>query len=259
MAAANASGGRGIAAGLRALGRAAASRQARTDRLAEALAAAASGEPLHVLGALGPLRWDADGALLEASLESWCIGWDGAEPSFWSSGASFDVTTGEARGVALRCGDDEGSAEPATSTAPVTGPITPPVVADAGGSPPDAGASSPDAAAEPSDAAPAEPRDAGAPPSAADASTTRPALDALVTAVHRDNTWQNGYCNTVALLNSGQEPVTWEVQLLVLGRLSDHWSCNVSGDAGLVAFTGVDWNRIIPPGQSTSFGFCVSR
>ncbi|HKU38447.1 MAG TPA: cellulose binding domain-containing protein, partial [Polyangiales bacterium] len=235
-----------LAAGLRSTLADGAGAGARTDRVAAALHAATSGEPLDVLGTLGRLRWDENGAPADATLESWCLE-ARPRPAFVSSGASFDVASQSLRSPALRCGETE-------PTQPATSPVTPPPPTEAPPRPPPAAASDagmpdaavPDASAEEPDAA--QP-DAGPPPVVGS--------DTLLTAVRRDNTWSNGYCDRVALYNFGDRPVEWVVAQTVIGTLTSVWSCKPEGDTGRVTFRGADWNRIVEPSKSTEFGYCA--
>lgn len=71
-----------------------------------------------------------------------------------------------------------------------------------------------------------------------------------------DNDWGMGYCHTYHLTNMSAEPITWSVPLEVRGKLNNHWECNVSGDSGMVVFTGVDHNKTIAPNDTAQFGFC---
>lgn len=71
-----------------------------------------------------------------------------------------------------------------------------------------------------------------------------------------DNDWGMGYCYTYQLKNTGTAPITWSVPLDVRGKMNNHWECNVSGDSGMVTFTGADHNKTIDPGGMAQFGFC---
>lgn len=74
-----------------------------------------------------------------------------------------------------------------------------------------------------------------------------------------DNDYGSGYCHTYELINHGSSPLTWSVALTLDGMLSQSWESMVSGDRGTVTFTGVAHNATLMPGQSTQFGFCVTR
>lgn len=96
-------------------------------------------------------------------------------------------------------------------------------------------------------------------PSAPVAERPSPQPARLTPELQRDSTWQGGYCDRVSVRNAGEQAVTWSVELVVLGTLSDHWSCSVSGSRGRVEFSGVEWNSTLLAGEGTEFGFCVSR
>ena len=83
-----------------------------------------------------------------------------------------------------------------------------------------------------------------------------PDLDVTVTV---DNDYGTGYCRTYELHNRGSAPITWSVPLDVMGKLNQHWECQITGDSGRVTFTGEDYNRTLQPDAKAQFGFCAQR
>jgi endoglucanase len=71
--------------------------------------------------------------------------------------------------------------------------------------------------------------------------------------------WGTGYCATVTVTNPGTIGVVWATDVAVDGMIREHWSATASAASGTVRFTGVAWNRELPPGGSTQFGFCANR
>ena len=94
------------------------------------------------------------------------------------------------------------------------------------------------------------------PPAAPGATQTSPGLDVQVS---MSNDWGGGYCKTYSLKNTSSAPITWSVPLMVDGKLNNHWECEVSGDSGMVTFTGAQHNATIQPGAMAQFGFCGVR
>jgi hypothetical protein len=114
----------------------------------------------------------------------------------------------------------------------------------------DAGMPSPNAGAP----APKPASDAG--PSDVDASTPM-VPTALQVTITVDNDWGQGYCRTYDLHNTGSSPITWSIPLQVRGTMNNHWECAVTGDSGMVTFSGVDYNRTLAPDATAEFGFCA--
>jgi len=101
---------------------------------------------------------------------------------------------------------------------------------------------------------PPPPSDAGAPRDAA----TPPSPD-LVVSRKTDSQWDKGYCDAVTVTNKGMSGMEWEIILTVEGMLNQVWNAVAAGATGPVTFRGVDFNKRLEPGQSSSFGFCAAR
>jgi len=85
-----------------------------------------------------------------------------------------------------------------------------------------------------------------------------PTADITVT-VAIGSDWQTGYCATVTVTNNGNQQVAWEVEFDVVGTISSLWSAEYTRNGDTVTAWGVSWNRTLPPGASTTFGFCAER
>ena len=68
--------------------------------------------------------------------------------------------------------------------------------------------------------------------------------------------WSTGYCQDVTVTNLGAADIEWAVPLTVPGPISSAWGAVYTATEGEVWFSGVDWNAVLVPGDSTGFGFC---
>ena len=86
-----------------------------------------------------------------------------------------------------------------------------------------------------------------------------PATSDLVVATTIDSQWATGYQMSVKIENHGAAPITWSATLTVDGKITDLWNA-VSVPAGTkTTFTGKDFNAVLDPGASTSFGFVATK
>ena len=79
--------------------------------------------------------------------------------------------------------------------------------------------------------------------------------------------WGSGACGEGFVTNHGSTHTDWEVCIDLAGLVTTHWNsqmnedwrsqCQQSPGSHLWKFVGVDWNRTLRPGASTTFGFCV--
>jgi hypothetical protein len=67
--------------------------------------------------------------------------------------------------------------------------------------------------------------------------------------------WQSGYTLQVVVTSVVDYEVEWGIEMEVRGTIVNLWNAEASGDSGDVTFSGVDWNRVLPPGGSAEFGF----
>jgi poly(hydroxyalkanoate) depolymerase family esterase len=74
------------------------------------------------------------------------------------------------------------------------------------------------------------------------------------------NDWGNGYCATLLVLNDTGSPITWQVTVTIQGIITNLWNGTYTQTGSAVTVSGVEWNAMLQPGQSTnSVGFCVAR
>jgi ABC-type branched-subunit amino acid transport system substrate-binding protein len=111
--------GEDLARGLRLLYGGANTHPLRPADLAAAQDTLLYGQAIRALGSFSPLRWDERGALLEGTVEVFCLAAAGGAPAFASSGLSYDVATGRARGTFSPCASDASAvAQTAASAEP---------------------------------------------------------------------------------------------------------------------------------------------
>lgn len=74
------------------------------------------------------------------------------------------------------------------------------------------------------------------------------------------NDWGGGYCATLTVANQTGSAITWRVTFPVEGVVYDMWNATFSQAGAQVTASGVSWNAVLQPGQSTSsVGFCARR
>jgi acetylxylan esterase len=74
------------------------------------------------------------------------------------------------------------------------------------------------------------------------------------------NDWGNGYCATLIVLNATASPITWQVSITIQGIITNLWNGTYTQTGSTVTVSGVEWNGVLQPGQSTnSVGFCAAR
>jgi poly(hydroxyalkanoate) depolymerase family esterase len=72
------------------------------------------------------------------------------------------------------------------------------------------------------------------------------------------NDWGTGYCATLTVTNNTASTVTWQVTFPVRGTINNLWNGTFTQSGGSVTVSGVSFNAVLPPGQSTnSVGFCA--
>lgn len=71
--------------------------------------------------------------------------------------------------------------------------------------------------------------------------------------------WGSGYCADVTVNNGTASPVQWTTAFQVSGIVRSVWNAAYTQTGSDVTATGVDWNRILNPGASASFGFCADH
>ena len=74
------------------------------------------------------------------------------------------------------------------------------------------------------------------------------------------NDWGTGYCATLTVTNNTASTVTWHVTFTVQGTINQLWNGTFTQSGGSVTVSGVSFNAVLQPGQSTnSVGFCAVR
>jgi poly(hydroxyalkanoate) depolymerase family esterase len=74
------------------------------------------------------------------------------------------------------------------------------------------------------------------------------------------NDWGNGYCATLIVLNETGSLITWQVSITIQGIITNLWNGTYTQTGSTVTVSGVEWNGMLQPGQSTnSVGFCAAR
>ncbi len=199
------SSGRELARALRRVSNGSRRMALERGELGPALAAAATGDALSIIGAFGPLRWDERGAAIDGALEVWCVGRSEGLTNFASSGfrvSTLDVPRAGEFGTCEREGvrtspaptttrnlaPDAGGAGPHAPMAPMEPPAVEPVPPSTVG--PDAGTAG-------------EPADAGgevAPPTAAPAAVIPCGASACVVA-------SGDYCCVSTVRGATEDPL----------------------------------------------------
>jgi len=84
----------------------------------------------------------------------------------------------------------------------------------------------------------------------------------LTTVVNIVNDWGAGYCANVTVTNNSAAPLDWETTFTMpsAGSIYNFWNVNWSQNGNQVTLSGIDWNNILQPGESThDIGYCVNR
>ncbi|MCC8993814.1 MAG: cellulose binding domain-containing protein [Candidatus Contendobacter sp.] len=71
--------------------------------------------------------------------------------------------------------------------------------------------------------------------------------------------WGSGYCADVAVSNPTAQPVEWQVNLTVDGRIDNLWNAVYTQTGTTLTARGLDWNRLAPANGKVQFGFCAQR
>jgi cellulase/cellobiase CelA1 len=70
--------------------------------------------------------------------------------------------------------------------------------------------------------------------------------------------WGTGYCATLTVANTTASPITWQVVITVRGTITNLWAGTFTQSGSAATVSGVSWNAVLQPGQSTSgVGFCA--
>ncbi|GAA3758652.1 glucose/arabinose dehydrogenase [Spinactinospora alkalitolerans] len=76
-----------------------------------------------------------------------------------------------------------------------------------------------------------------------------------------DSDWGSGFTATVVVTNTGDEPIDgWELEWDFAGdqQVTNQWQAEVAQEGSAVSAANLEWNNVIRPGDSRSFGFHAS-
>jgi len=72
--------------------------------------------------------------------------------------------------------------------------------------------------------------------------------------------WGSGLCQDVTLYNGSDKRIKWSIDLVAQGEVLDLWSVNYMQDSNyMLHLSGLDYNEIVEPSQSITFGYCSKR
>jgi len=72
--------------------------------------------------------------------------------------------------------------------------------------------------------------------------------------------WGSGLCQDVTLYNGSDKRIKWSIDLATQGEILDLWSANYTQDSNhTLHLNGLDYNEIVEPSQSITFGYCSKR
>ena len=71
--------------------------------------------------------------------------------------------------------------------------------------------------------------------------------------------WGGGYCADVTVSNAGTQPVQWNVQLTVAGKINNLWGAVWSQAGATLTASGQSHNGTVQPKGAQTFGFCAKR
>jgi hypothetical protein len=72
--------------------------------------------------------------------------------------------------------------------------------------------------------------------------------------------WGTGFCKDIALHNPSSTRVEWNIDFDAGGEVSNLWDASHTQDDNLVLHAnGLDYNKIVEPGATVTFGYCANR
>ncbi|MCZ7437352.1 endo-1,4-beta-xylanase [Micromonospora sp. WMMC241] len=118
-----------------------------------------------------------------------------------------------------------------------------------------AGGTTPPTSTPPTTTPPTSTPPTSTPPTSTPPSTPPPA--GACTATLSTNQWQGGFVTNVRVTAGGSALNGWSVSLTLPSgsSVTNAWSAQTSGSTGPVTFRNVDYNRQVPAGGNTEFGF----
>ncbi len=74
------------------------------------------------------------------------------------------------------------------------------------------------------------------------------------------NDWSSGFCNDINITNTGSSPVIWKVTFDSGGEIYNSWSADFdTSEAHKTTITGLDWNKELKAGETTTVGYCAKK
>lgn len=89
---------------------------------------------------------------------------------------------------------------------------------------------------------------------------TDPGTDGVTVSVNIPQDGSASYCSDIVVTNGGSEAVEWNTTFDIEGSIYQLWNANWEQSGTTVTLSGVEWNKVLQPGASTSsIGFCANR
>ena len=95
--------------------------------------------------------------------------------------------------------------------------------------------------------------------SSAGAGGSGPVASDLLVETMIDSQWATGYQMSVKVTNKSASPITWSISLTVDGKITDLWNASSALVGTKTVFTGKDFNAVLDPGATASFGFVATK
>jgi cellulase/cellobiase CelA1 len=73
------------------------------------------------------------------------------------------------------------------------------------------------------------------------------------------NDWGSGYCTDVNIFNPNATAIDWTINFTTPGTIYTLWNAVYQQSGQQVRAEGVNWNNLVQPNQSVTFGFCANR
>jgi len=81
----------------------------------------------------------------------------------------------------------------------------------------------------------------------------------ITTTITVENDWGSGYCGTLRVANSGQLPWEWNVTVPLQDTVTSLWNGTYVAGAGQITVKGLEWNKLVYPGEPRAVGLCATR
>jgi hypothetical protein len=69
--------------------------------------------------------------------------------------------------------------------------------------------------------------------------------------------WQDGYCMSVTVTNTGSSSSNWSVTMPFADKLQSSWRATVTASGERLTASGLSYNNVLAAGASTDFGYCA--